>query len=189
MRKSLFQAFLIILLTLSTQGLVPASEVKSASETYSRANSLCASARFHDALILYQNVLAAPPEGVSSGEVHSRIGDCEFRLGNFKNALDAYRAALKNLRETQKPETQYWIGFCCFLLGRDAEAVTEFLKIPQNYPASAMWVGTAYYWAGRASERRGETDRAAEYYRKAGGKGKTTQGKFALKKAVAVNNK
>jgi TolA-binding protein len=72
-------------------------------------------------------------------------------------------------------------------MGSDAEAVAEFLKIPELYPSSGMWVGTAYYWAGRASERRGKTEEAAEYYRKAGGNGRSTQGRFALKKAEAVH--
>jgi tetratricopeptide (TPR) repeat protein len=85
--------------------------------------------------------------------------------------------------------SQYWIAFCCLLMGNDAEAVTEFLKIPALYPSSGMWVGTAYYWAGRASERRGNTEDAAEYYRKAGGNGRSTQGRFALKKATAVQEK
>ncbi len=49
-----------------------------------------------------------------------------------------------------------------------------------------MLVGTAYYWAGRASERMGRKDQAAELYRKAGGKGTSTQERFAMKKANAI---
>jgi hypothetical protein len=49
-----------------------------------------------------------------------------------------------------------------------------------------MWVNTAFYWAGRASERMGRKEQAGEFYRKAGGNGKSVQGKFALKKAEAV---
>ncbi len=109
-----------------------------------------------------------------------------FSLADYQHALDAYRRALKEQKPVERAQTQYWIGFCAFLLGRDAEAVTEFLKIPESYPASGMWVGTAYYWAGRASERMGRKEQAAELYRKAGGKGTSTQERFAMKKANAI---
>jgi TolA-binding protein len=68
--------------------------------------------------------------------------------------------------------------------------VAELLKVPQLYPDAQAWTVTAYYWAGRASERMGRKAEAAEYYRKAaGGNGKTTQGKFARKKAEAAKGK
>lgn len=166
-------------------GAAPASSEPAAAE-YVKANQLFASARFEQALALYQKLLASPPRGVSASEIQSRIGDSWFRLGSFQKSLDAYRSAIAGQKESARAETQYWIGFCCFLLGRDAESVSEFLKIPASYPSSGMWVGTAYYWAGRASERMGRTDQAAEYYRKAGGNGRSTQGRFALKKAESV---
>ena len=183
MVKSLLISFLIVLLP---YGLSHASDARSASNEYRTANKLFASAQFRDALSLYQKLLVSPPEGVPVSDIHTRIGDSFFRLGYFNNALDAYRIAIKDQKESARPETQYWIGFCCFLLGRDAEALSEFLKIPELYPASGMWVGTAYYWAGRACERMGRTGDAAEYYRRAGGNGRSTQGRFALKKAEAV---
>lgn len=183
MGKSLFVSFLIVLMPFS---LSLASDSRSAVQDYRTANKLLASARFHEALSLYKRLLVSPPDGVPVSDIHSRIGDSWFRLGNFQNALLAYRAALPDQSETDQPATQYWIGFCCFLLGRDAEARAEFLKIPERFPTSGMWVSTAYYWAGRACERMGKADEAAECYRKAGGNGKSTQGKFALKKAGAV---
>jgi hypothetical protein len=78
------------------------------------------------------------------------------------------------------------VGFCCYLVGRDAEAVNELLKVPALHPDAKAWVSTAYYWAGRASERMGKRDAAAEFYRKAAGTGSSTQGTFARKKAEAV---
>lgn len=183
MRKYLFIAFSVLLLF---SGQAQGSDSRSASSQYSKANALFASAHFHDALILYQKLLSAPPQGVTRGEIESRIGDVYFRIADYQKSLEAYRAALKDLKESEQPQTQYWVGFCCFLLGRDDEAMTEFLKIPERYPDSGMWVGTAYYWAGRACERSGRKAEAAGYYRKAGGSGKSTQGKFALGKAAAL---
>ena len=183
MGKSLLILFLIMLLPYSSSH---ASDLSSASRDYRMAHNLLASGQSRDALSLYQKLLASPPQGVTVNDIYTRIGDSYVRLGSFDNALDAYRAAIKDQKESEQPATQYWIGFCCFLLHRDAEAVSEFLKIPQRYPRSGMWVGTAYYWAGRASERMGNTEDAAQCYRKAGGSSNSTQGKFALKKAAAV---
>ncbi len=158
----------------------------SASQGYRMANEMFAEKKYSDALLAYQKVLTAPSDDIATGEVHIRIGDCYFQLHDYKNALKAYRSALQNQKQSQRPPTQYWIGFCLFLLGNDKEAVAEFLKIPELYPSSGMWISTAYYWAGRASERMGDKEQAARYYRKAGGKGTSTQGRFARKKAAAV---
>jgi tetratricopeptide (TPR) repeat protein len=185
MGKSLLILFLIMLLP---YGPLYASNTSSSRE-FRRANDLFAAAKFQDALTLYQKLLASPPHGVTVNDIYTRIGDSYFRLGSFHNALDAYRSALKDQKESLRPETQYWIGFCCFLLGRNADAVNEFLRIPERYPGSGMWIGTAYYWAGRASERMGRTEEAVQYYRKAGGNGRSNQGKFALKKAAAMKGK
>ncbi len=186
MGKGLFISLLIVFLPC---GSFSASNTPSTSREYRTANNLFAAAQYQEALALYQKVLAAPPENVSVSDIQTRIGDSYFRLTSYQNALESYRAALEGQKEQERPATQYWIGFCCFLLGRDAEAVSEFLKIPARYPRSGMWVGTAYYWAGRASERMGKPEDAAQYYRKAGGNGRSTQGKFALRKAKAVNGR
>lgn len=159
---------------------------QSGEETLNKANKLFAASRFEDAIPLYEKALLSLPRNVSAGEVLTRIGDSYFRLGDFKKALDAYRSALRLQGRGERAETQYWIGFCCFLLGRDREAVSELLKIPELYPDSGMWVPTAYYWAGRASERMGQKEQAAEYYRKAGGTGMTGHGRYALKRAEKV---
>jgi tetratricopeptide (TPR) repeat protein len=142
--------------------------------------------RYRDAIRLYEAVLYSPSNSISPGVVYTRIADSFFRLSDYERALDAYRNALNNQKLGERAQTQYWIGFCTFLLGRDSEAVTEFLRIPVSYPDSGMWVGTAYYWAGRASERMGKKEDAVEFYRKAGGKGQSTEERFAMKKASAV---
>ncbi len=183
MGRSLLILFLMVLLQFNQS---QAASAPSSSQDYRAANKLFAAARFQEALALYQKLLAAPPHDVPLTEIYTRLGDSYFNLGSFQKALDAYRAALKDQTEQERPATQYWIGFCCFLLGRDADAVDEFMKIPELYPQAGMWIGTAYYWAGRASERMGKTEEAEMYFRKAGGNGRSSQGRFALKKAAAV---
>ena len=186
MDKSFWIPILIILLP---YGLSHASNMQLPAQEYRTANRLFAAAQYKEAIPLYQLLLTSPPEQVPLSDIYTRIGDSYFRLGEYKNALPAYRSALGSQKTSERPATQYWIAFCCLLMGNDAEAVTEFLRIPERYPSSGMWVGTAYYWAGRASERRGKTEDAAEYYRKAGGNGRSNQGRFALKKAAAVEGK
>jgi tetratricopeptide (TPR) repeat protein len=183
MKKILFGTLLFLFLSFdhSTAFADPAL-----SQKYSDANKLFSRAKYSEALPLYQGVLVSPASGIPVGKVYARIGDCYFRLGNYANALPAYRNALQNQKPDDQPSTQYWIGFCSFLLNKNSEAVAELLKIPERYPGSGMWVATAYYWAGRASERMGKKEQAVEYYRKAGGKGTSTQGQFAMKKAEAI---
>jgi tetratricopeptide (TPR) repeat protein len=163
----------------------PAAEPAS-SGNYLAANKLFAAEKYSEALILYKKALSSPPTDLAPGDIHNKIGDTYFRLANYRSALDAYRLAIRDQRHADRAQTQYWIGFCCYLIGRDADAVSEFLKIPAHYPDAKALGSTAYYWAGRASERLGKKEQAAEYYRKAGGNGKSTQSKFAQKKAEAV---
>jgi tetratricopeptide (TPR) repeat protein len=179
--------FIIPLIILSLYALPQMTWGQNVPREYLQAEKMFSQGRYPEALRLYEAVLSSPSGAVSKGLVHTRIADSYFRLIDYPHALDAYRRAIVYQEPAERAQTQYWIGFCVLLLGRDAEAVTEFLKIPENYPTSGMWVGTAYYWAGRASERMGKKEQAAELYRKAGGKGTSTQGRFAIKKANAVD--
>jgi tetratricopeptide (TPR) repeat protein len=167
-------------------GLPHITKGKGAPREYVQANQLFSQGRYTDAIRTYRSVLSSPTHSISPGLLYTRIADSYFRLTDYELALIAYRNALYNQKRDERAQTQYWIGFCTLLLGRNAEAVTELLKIPENYPDSGMWVGTAYYWAGRASERMGSKEQAVEFYRKAGGKGQSTQERFAIKKAKAV---
>jgi tetratricopeptide (TPR) repeat protein len=159
---------------------------QAASHEFANANKLFSQARYAEALPVYQRLLSSRSGNVSSGAIYTRIGDCYFRLTDYKNAIHAYRSALQYQENPERAATQYWIGFSTFLLGNNADAVAEFLKIPELYPTSGMWVSTAYYWAGRVCEHMGKKDQAAAYYRKAGGTGASTHERFALKKAETV---
>lgn len=181
-----FAASFLLLYIVSPFGMVAAAEAQSSPADYRNAEKLFASGKYKEAILLYKKALVSPPAGVTAGDIHSKIGYSYVSLGSFKNALEEYRKAIEGQDVSKRPETQYWIGFCTFLLGKDAEAVSEFLKIPARYPDSDRWVSTAYYWAGRASERMGRKDQAAAYYKKAGGGGSSTHGRHALKRAEAM---
>jgi len=183
MRKSLL---ILVLMMLLPYELSPAFGMPNITKEYKKANKLFASGNYQDALPVYKQVLEALPEDIPLSDIYTRLGDSYFNLGNYKNALEAYRGALRDQRRSERAATQYWIGFCTFLLGRYAEAEWELLKIPELYPASGMLVNTAYYWAGRSAERMGKRDKASQYYKKAGGNGKSTQGRFAMKRAEAA---
>ncbi len=185
MNRKLFWVFLILFASI-VQSNVCAGQ--SRPPAYIKAESMFAAGKYSEALHSYQDALANMTDKVVAGEIQSRIGDCYFRLQDYSNARNAYRSALQQQRLSHRPPTQYWVGFCTFLLGNDQDAITEFLKIPELYPFSGMWVSTAYYWAGRAGERMGKKKLAEEYYRRAGGKGKSSQEEFALRKADEVRN-
>jgi len=183
--KSYPLAAVIILIAFAVPTNVIAGQ--SGSPEYTRANRMYVEGKYSDALRAFQQLLTRHSGDIAIGDVHARLGDCYFQLHDYRNALNAYRTAIGSQNNSQKPATQYWIGFCVLLLGNNKEAVVEFLKIPDLYPSSGMWVGTAYYWAGMASERMGQRVQAADYYRKAAGNGKSTQGQYALKRADAVH--
>jgi len=168
---------------------VAGAAVSRPTSDYKQADELFSGQQYEKALALYQRALTTPPAGIPAGDIHTKIGDSHFRLGRYASALSAYREADKDRRTSDRARVQYWIGFCCFLTGRDAEAVSELLKVPKLYPDAGMWVSTSYYWAGKASERMGRKDLAAEYYKKASGNGKSAQGKYAMKKAEAARGK
>ena len=182
-RRLLLAAVAVILFS----SAAPAAETAS-SRDYRAADRYYASGKYQEALTLYKKTLSFPPDKLTPGDINNKIGDTYFRLADYGHALEAYRKAVRDQRLSDRPQTQYWIGFCCFLVGRDAEAVDELLKVPALYPDAAAWGTTSYYWAGRASERMGKKEQAAEYYRKAGGGGRSTQSKFAQKKSEAVKN-
>lgn len=182
MSRRLVPVFFVLLLCAGA-----AAADSSADRDYRSAHRLVEKQQYRQALALYRKTLDAPPDSVSPGEIHSRIGDTYFKMNDFGRALAAYRKAIRDPRLSHRAQTQYWIGFCTFLVGRYAEAVDEFVKVPLLYPDAGAWGATAWYWAGRASERLGKKEQAAEYYRKAsGGNGRTTQGKFARKKAAEL---
>ena len=153
---------------------------------FSQANKLFSAGKYTDALRIYETLQTSRPPDVPQGLLYTRIGDSYFQLTDYRKAVDAYRRSLLYQKPEEMPQTRYWIGFSLFLLGKNKEASAEFLKIPEQHPASGRWVTTAYYWAGRANERMGNKDKAAAYYKKAGGRGKATQEQFALKRAEAV---
>lgn len=174
---------LFALTIVSSSGLLSAKAVSAGDVRYDRANRLFAEGKYNEAIPVYRQVLASSPQTVSAADIHTRIGDSYFSMQSYTHALASYREALSVQRPEKKAETQYWIGFTTFLSGKDEDAVREFLKIPELYSGDGRWVSTAYYWAGRASERAGRKNEAAAYYRMAGGDGKSTQGRHALKRA------
>ncbi len=177
---------ILSLMVVVANSVALASAAPSSLQEFRDAEKMFVSGRFHEAIPVYRKLLVSLPTGVASSTIKTRIADSYFGLGLFRDALESYRSAIKEQAEPEQAQTQYWIGFSCFLLGRHSEAVAEFLKIPEQHPSSGMWVGTAYYWAGKVSERMGKKGEAAAYYRKAGSGGKSVQGRFALKKAEAV---
>jgi len=189
MKKFIRILFLInILLTGSSWSSI-ATAVQPSSKDFQKAEKLFSEKRYEEAIELYVAVLRSVPDLETAANIHSRVADGYFQLGDYDRALAKYRVAINGQKRSEQPMTQYWIGFCCFLTGRDNEAIAELLKIPELYPDSGMLVSTAYYWAGRASERMGKKDQAADYYRKAGGSGKSTQARYAKKRAEAVKEK
>ena len=160
-------------------GAAFASSEAAATNNYKKANALFSSAHYKEALPLYQSILSSPSK--TSLLVMFTPGSATVITGSVRIRTPSMlmKAQLSTSPAPAQPGTRYWIGFCYFLLRKHDQAVAEFLKIPELYPEAGMWVGTAYYWAGRSCEQLGKKDLALQYYKKAGGNGKSTQGRFA----------
>src|SRR5512133_1601995 len=113
---------------------------------YRAANKMVEAKKYDEAIALYRKTLVAPPDDVTPGDIHAKIGDIHFKKARYREALASYRLAMGDQNHADRAQTQYWIGFCCFLVGRDAEAVDELLKVPKQYPDSRAWGSTSYYW-------------------------------------------
>lgn len=183
MRKIRCAALLFAFLLIAAPGLFAGQTV---SPELQKANKLFSRKQYSEAIPLYRALASSSPSDAQKSALLLKLADCHFQMGDYRNAAGAYRNALPVQTDAERPQTQYWIGFCALMQGNDAEAVAEFLKIPETYPAAGMWVSTAYYWAGRASDRMGKKEQAQEFFRKAGGKGKSSQERFAMQKAEKV---
>jgi len=179
MLKRLIAVF-IMLLTVFLGSTVYAF---TADQKYDRANQQFEKGNYAYSIRIYQSLLADPHCNIAPSVLYTHIADGYFKLEDYQNALNAYRKALITQRKSEKPATQYWIGFSMLMLGKRVDAVNEFLKIPALYPDSGMWVSTAYYWAARVCEQMGKKELAAKYFSKAGGSGRSAQEQFALEKA------
>jgi len=185
MQKTFSVIFIIVLLVLFNN----ISCASTSEEEYRKANKQFVKGNYSQAVRIYQQLVADPACNISPGILYIRLADSYFKLEDYRNALYAYRRALSKQKASDRPATQYWIGFSTFMLGEKADAVNEFLKIPELYPNSGMWVSTAYYWAGRVCEQMGEKELAAKYLGKAGGSGRSSQERFALDKAKKLKDK
>ncbi len=184
--RSRFLMSLVVLLLIVAQ--TNAYGAENAFQRYHEANLLYGRQQYQNALHRYRSLLASQQDRIPPGALYGRIGDCLFQLADYRGALDAYNRALPRQRIVERPTTQFWIGFCHFMLGENRLAASAFLNIPTLYPQAGAWVGTAYYWAGRSYERLGDRANAADCYRKAGGAGKDSKERFALKRAHEIGN-
>ena len=156
MKRRFIIAFLIIF---ALYGTSHSAGVQSVPREYVKADLLFSQGRYTEAIRSYETVLSSSSHALSPGVLHTRIADSFFRLTDYQRALDAYRRALKEQKPAERAQTQYWIGFCTFLLGRDAEAVHRILENTREL-SSIRNVGRHRVLLGRQGERTNGQERA-----------------------------
>ena len=117
------RSIIALLIFFALYGTSHGAVVQSVPREYVKADLLFSQGRYTEAIRSYETVLSSSSHTPSPSVLHTRIADSFFHLTDYQRALDAYRRALNEQKPAERAQTQYWIGFCTFLLGRDAEAV------------------------------------------------------------------
>lgn len=88
------------------------------------------------------------------------MGEIDYRLGNFLEALDHFEKVMKSFPESEVADLScYMCGWCLYMLGHDEQAVNQFREFIKKYPKSP-WVAHALFWMGEYDYNRGGYDLA-----------------------------
>jgi len=105
------------------------------------------------------------PEREGAVEALFNLGFCYNQTGRDELAYGVYkRIPDVAVSEEQRGRSHYWAGVSLKNLGRYAEAVREFLRVPY-LRTGGMWGVTSKLEAAACCERLGETDEALKIYR------------------------
>ncbi|MBI5182498.1 MAG: tetratricopeptide repeat protein [Nitrospirae bacterium] len=114
----------------------------------------------------YQTIIKRYSESEWADDAIFAIAEDYSSKGDFKNAIHYYKKLTEEFPENYLSEQAFWYrGWLNYKLGNYKEASTAFDGFLIKYPLSD-YVNRVLYWKGRAAERRGQIDSAAEMYRK-----------------------
>jgi tetratricopeptide (TPR) repeat protein len=98
--------------------------------------------------------------GPHQARAHFNIGICQQRLGRLREAVLAYKQAIK-LRDGRYPLASYALGLALQGLGEREQMVAAFLEAARGRHAEAL------FELAVEAQRSGQLDSAVAYYRRA----------------------
>jgi tetratricopeptide (TPR) repeat protein len=115
----------------------------------------------------WKGVMTAADELLSAGgdsiaEIYFEFGYAQLRYGDFRGAIDNFRAALRIL---SNPEYHFWLAETYLARGSFEKALYHYRVIMERFPEDDMWTPTAWYKVGITLEFMDELTEARSVYR------------------------
>ena len=103
---------------------------------YKKASNLYYARKYADAIPAYQELESKYPQGGYASNARYWIGECQFALGNYEQAIASFRKVLE-FKETEKADdAQLKLGYCFLRLNNRKQAAAEFRKVVSLHPDS-----------------------------------------------------
>jgi len=105
-------------------------------QLYKKAFDLFYGGDYRNARKSFQSLLDQYPKGAYADNSQYWIGECEFSLGQYANALKAFNQVLEYPSTEKSDDAQLKIGYAFLRLGDKKSAAEAFKKLLSLYPDS-----------------------------------------------------
>ena len=117
------------------------------------------------AIAAYQNIISSSPE--FAGEAYLKLGQLYRNAQNYEKQIEVYQMALAARQgQIDRAQVQFNLADTLELMSRSEDAIAEYLKIPQLYPAQKGWVVKAYLRVAKTYEEGEDWQGARVTYQK-----------------------
>jgi len=123
--------------------------------------------RLDSAIRTMRSFLLKFPTSEKVARVWVKIAQDLNQLGEFRDAVTAYQAALDHVSGTsEEPDARFGLGEAYYNLGEYRMAVVEWLKLAYHSQSQSRWAVTALFRAAKANEKMGQPEDARTLYRR-----------------------
>lgn len=103
---------------------------------YRSAQSLFNAGKYLNAVVGFKEALRSAPQGKYSDKCQFWVGECYFEMGQYAQAIAAYKKVFSYAQTDKADHAQMRIGLSYSKLGDNAQAVVEFKNLLSKYPQS-----------------------------------------------------
>ena len=113
----------------------------------------------------YENIIANSPD--NANEAYVKLGALYRSTQEYEKEMDVYQRALASKQgQIDRAQIQFNLADTLELMSRTEDAIAEYLKIPDLYPAQIEWVVKAYLRVAKIYEEGEDWEGARVTYRK-----------------------